>query len=55
VTLCEQCRRAAATVHLSWQSRCATRAKLLCDACARAPNLPAPFTLRPLPPGRGKK
>jgi protein-arginine kinase activator protein McsA len=46
---CEQCRRAEATLNLTYQLSCASREKRLCDACARSIDLPYPFTLKALP------
>ena len=46
---CEQCRKAEAVVALSYKLRCSTREQALCDPCARALDLPYPFTLNPLP------
>ena len=46
---CEQCRGAAATQLLSYARQCGVVRKRLCDACARAVELPHPFTLQPLP------
>jgi hypothetical protein len=48
VTPCEQCRRAPATVELSFRVRCATPVKRLCDACARTVAPQSPFALKPL-------
>ena len=50
MTPCEECRKAEARVLLSTRNRCTTQLKRLCDSCARAVRLPAPFTLTPLPP-----
>ena len=46
---CEQCRTAEARVALTWQIRCTTLVRRLCEPCARTINLSVPFTLTPLP------
>ena len=55
---CERCRRAEASVVLSHPSHCRLKEKVLCHACAQSPDLPSPFTLRPIrpetPPDREK-
>ena len=48
-TACELCRKAPATQTLSYSSKCVVVQKPVCDPCARAVQLPHPFTLRPLP------
>jgi hypothetical protein len=48
--VCERCRRAEASVVLSHSSRCRLQEKRLCDACSQSPDLPSPFTLRPIRP-----
>jgi protein-arginine kinase activator protein McsA len=48
VTPCEQCRTAEARVAMTWQVRCTTLVRRLCDDCAREINLNVPFTLTPL-------
>jgi len=50
MTACEQCRSAAARVALTWQVRCTTLVRRLCEDCARTVNLSVPFTLTSLPP-----
>jgi len=55
VTPCEQCHRAEASVALTWQVRCTTMVRRLCEACARSVELSVPFTLTPLPPPATKK
>jgi len=53
--MCERCRRADAVVVMSHPSRCGLRDKRLCDACSRSPDLPSPFTIRPLRPAPDPK
>lgn len=55
MTLCERCRRAEAAVVLSYQARCRTLEKRLCDPCSRAVDLPTPYTLKPLRSDRKKQ
>ena len=54
MTPCEQCRKAEARVALTWQVRCTTLVRHLCEPCARELNLSVPFTLTPLPPPANK-
>ncbi|HVE38844.1 MAG TPA: hypothetical protein VNM14_03080 [Planctomycetota bacterium] len=50
MTPCEQCRKAEARVALTWQVRCTTLVRRLCEDCARTIDLRVPFTLTALPP-----
>ena len=50
MTPCEQCRKAEARVALTWQVRCTTLVRRLCEDCAKEINLSVPFTISSLPP-----
>jgi len=46
--VCELCRKSPATQALSYSAKCGVVRKPVCDPCARALQLPHPFTLQPL-------
>lgn len=46
---CALCGKAPSARVLLYSSKCAVIRKPVCDPCARAVQLPQPFTLEPLP------
>ncbi|MBI3857809.1 MAG: hypothetical protein HY293_19175 [Planctomycetes bacterium] len=46
--LCDECRRAEATLTLSFKAGCSARVKPLCEPCSRSRSLTIPFALNPL-------
>ncbi len=45
---CELCRKSPATQTLTYSAKCVVVSKPVCDPCARAVQLPHPFTVSPL-------